>query len=118
MQNLQFQPLKKYDGHPYHPNIGSTTGVVSQARETCVRSLFLTFEEICLTCMESNEELLLFEMKLKDEIFIPNKRVKQMTKEELLQILKSRKVKTLREVRRHLLTPGRVGVKYRREKKN
>ena len=41
--------------------------------------------------MESDEELPLFEIK--DEIFIPNKRVKQMTKEELLQNIEEQKSK-------------------------
>ena len=43
--------------------------------------------------MESDEELPLFEIKLEDEIFISNKRVKQMTKEELLQNIEEQKSK-------------------------
>ena len=43
--------------------------------------------------MESDEELPLFEIKLEDEIFIPNRRVKQMTKEELLQNIEEQKSK-------------------------
>ena len=44
--------------------------------------------------MESGEELPLFEIKLEDEIFIPNKRVRQMTKEELLQNMEEQKSKS------------------------
>ena len=61
--------------------------------------------------MESDEELLLFEIKLEDEIFIPNMRVKQVTKEELLQNIEEQKSKNTEKVRRHLLiTPGRVAI--------
>ena len=71
---------------------------VFQARETCarVRSLnsarFSKFRRDLLD-MESGEELSLFEIKLEDEIFIPNKRVKQMKKEELLQNIEGQKSK-------------------------
>ena len=41
----------------------------------------------------SDEELPLFDIKLEDEIFVPNKRVKQMTKEELLQNFEEQKSK-------------------------
>ena len=47
------------------------------------RSLFKFRRD--LRDMVSDEELPLFEIKLEDEVFIPNKRVKQMMKEELLQ---------------------------------
>ena len=43
--------------------------------------------------MESDEEIPLFEIKLEDEIFIPNNKVKQMTKEELLQNIEEQKSK-------------------------
>ena len=61
--------------------------------------------------MESDEELFLFEIELEDEIFIPNKRVKQVTKEELLQNIEEQKSKNTEKVRRHLLiTPERVAI--------
>ena len=55
------------------------------------RSLFKFRRD--LRDMVSNEELPLFEIKLEDEVFIPNKRVKQMMKEELLQNIEKQKSK-------------------------
>ena len=94
----------------------SFEGAASPKRGKLVRTYahwtaltFSIFEEICLTWSQMNNFPCLkwsWRMRYSFQTRGSNK----WRKKNYCKILKSRRIKTLREVRRHLLTPGRVAI--------